>query len=186
MVAELSAMVIGQYGCKSNSSLTRCYLNRTKKISNYENQSQNKLWLGFFYPIYSFLRLLHSTRLHFTIQIKIRFVKHSRGKHQFIDEATASADMILVVENGNLLEQGIPENRILKEDRSTTTRENLIFSKKIMEERTKDYYCVIATNNFHVLRAAIFAKVQGLNGEVIGGKTARYYHPVAVIREHVA
>ncbi|MDD2981484.1 MAG: YdcF family protein [Hespellia sp.] len=105
-------------------------------------------------------------------------VSGGKGSDEVISEAQAMENY--------LLEQGIPENRILKEDRSTTTRENLIFSKKIMEERTKDYYCVIATNNFHVLRAAIFAKAQGLNGEVIGGKTASYYHPVAVIREHVA
>ena len=105
-------------------------------------------------------------------------VSGGKGNDEVISEAQAMENY--------LLEKGIQQNRILKEDKSTTTRENLMFSKKIMEDRMKDYFCVIATNNFHVLRAAMLARSQGVNGEVIGGKTANYYRPVAVIREHAA
>ncbi len=105
-------------------------------------------------------------------------VSGGKGSDEVVSEAEAMERY--------LLEQGIPKERILKEEQSTTTRENLMFSKKIMEENISDYFCVIATNNFHVLRAAIFAKAQGIHGEVIGGKTASYYYPVAAIREHAA
>lgn len=105
-------------------------------------------------------------------------VSGGQGSDEVVSEAHAMEQY--------LLEHGIPQERILKEEKSTTTRENLLFSKKIMEEQKNDYFCVIATNNFHVLRAAIFARNFGVNGEVIGGKTAKYYHPVAAIREHAA
>lgn len=108
----------------------------------------------------------------------IFLVSGGKGSDEAISEAQAMENY--------LLEQGIPQERIQKEDQSTTTRENLLFSKKIMESGKKDYFCVISTNNFHVLRAAIFAKNYGVNGEVIGGKTAKYYYPVASIREHAA
>ncbi|MDD2980020.1 MAG: YdcF family protein [Hespellia sp.] len=108
----------------------------------------------------------------------IFLVSGGKGSDEVISEAQAMENY--------LLEQGIPKERIIKEDKSATTMENLRFSKKIMEERTKNYFCVISTNNFHVLRAAIFARSQGVNGEVIGGKTASYYHPAAAIREHAA
>lgn len=65
-----------------------------------------------------------------------------------------------------LMEQGIPEERIVKEDRSTSTKENLKFSYELIDE--KDSSVVIVTNNFHVFRAKAIAKkigykdVQGL------------------------
>ncbi|MDD4370282.1 MAG: YdcF family protein [Anaerostipes sp.] len=108
----------------------------------------------------------------------IFIVSGGKGSDEIVSEAQAMKTY--------LLEHGIQEDRIIKEDNSTTTRENLLFSKKIMEERTKDASCVIVTNNFHVLRAAIFARNLDVNGEVIGGKTANYFRPVAAIREHVA
>ncbi|SDX28711.1 YdcF family protein [Eubacterium barkeri] len=113
-----------------------------------------------------------------TGQQSIFLVSGGKGADEPISEAQAMANY--------LMEKGIPQERIWKEDQSTTTKENLIFSKKMMEKQNPNYFCVIATNNFHVLRAAIFAKALGINGEVIGGKTASYYHPVAVLREHAA
>ncbi|MDD3795290.1 MAG: YdcF family protein [Lachnospiraceae bacterium] len=108
----------------------------------------------------------------------IFLVSGGKGKDEAVSEAQAMERY--------LLEKGIPQGRIIKEDKSATTRENLLFSRKIMEERTKDYFCIISTNNFHVLRAAIFARNLGVKGEVIGGKTASYYHPTAAIREYAA
>lgn len=65
-----------------------------------------------------------------------------------------------------LMEHGISENIILLEDKSTTTDENLKFSRKLLEDRKgiKDVSklkTVIATNRFHVGRAVSIAKKHG-------------------------
>lgn len=50
-----------------------------------------------------------------------------------------------------LLEKGLEEERILVEDKSTTTKENLLYSKDIIQDETAEV--VIVTNNFHAFRA---------------------------------
>jgi uncharacterized SAM-binding protein YcdF (DUF218 family) len=85
-----------------------------------------------------------------------------------------------------LIERGVPQNRILREDRSTTTTENLRFSRELMVERVPNYRCLVVTNNFHAFRAALTARKVKVNGQVVGSPTARYYWPTATIREFVA
>ncbi|TKI84723.1 YdcF family protein [Bacillus mycoides] len=85
------------------------------------------------------------------------------------------------------LENGIPLEHTMKEDRSTTTYENMLYSKKIMESlRGKKYNSIFSTNNFHVFRAGLYAKKVGLDSQGIGSKTAFYYWPNAMIREYIA
>jgi uncharacterized SAM-binding protein YcdF (DUF218 family) len=85
-----------------------------------------------------------------------------------------------------LIERGVPETQILREDRSTSTTENLLFSRALMVERVPKYRCLIVTNNFHAFRAALTARKVKVNGQVVGSPTARYYWPTATIREFVA
>jgi len=85
-----------------------------------------------------------------------------------------------------LVSRGVDRERVLLEDRSTTTWENLTFSKEIMVEQRPDYRCLVVTNNFHVLRAALLARKAKLNGQVVGSPTAWYYWPTATLREFVA
>jgi uncharacterized SAM-binding protein YcdF (DUF218 family) len=86
------------------------------------------------------------------------------------------------------LEHGIPEYDLILEDMSGSTRENMIFSKEIMDAQTggKAYNCIYATNNYHVLRAGIFAAKAGLKARGIGAATAFYYLPNAILREYIA
>ena len=58
-----------------------------------------------------------------------------------------------------LLEKGLEKDRIFIEDASTTTVENLQFSKKIVEN--EEQAVGIVTNNFHVFRSMSLAKKQG-------------------------
>ncbi|AHA72635.1 hypothetical protein YBT1518_17405 [Bacillus thuringiensis YBT-1518] len=82
---------------------------------------------------------------------------------------------------------GIPLENTIKEDRSTTTYQNMLFSKRIMESlKGTQYNCIFSTNNFHVFRAGLYAKIVGLNSQGIGSKTAFYYWPNAMIREYIA
>ncbi|MEV6269180.1 YdcF family protein [Kribbella sp. NPDC051936] len=85
-----------------------------------------------------------------------------------------------------LVERGVPDEQILREDKSTTTWENLTFSRDLMAELRPQYRCLIVTNNFHAFRAALTARRAKLNGQVIGSPTAAYYWPTATIREFVA
>ena len=85
-----------------------------------------------------------------------------------------------------LRDRGIAENKIIKEDRSLTTRQNLAFSKEIMDGRKPGSYCVFTTNEYHVLRASILAAREKINGDGYGCHTGLYYLPAAAIRETAA
>ncbi len=85
------------------------------------------------------------------------------------------------------LERKIPLEDIIVEDKSTTTYENFLFSKKIIEEKSeKKPEVTFSTSDYHVFRAAIYAKRVGLNIVGMGAKTAKYYLPNAYIREYIA
>ncbi|MBR1741140.1 MAG: YdcF family protein [Lachnospiraceae bacterium] len=85
-----------------------------------------------------------------------------------------------------LVEKGISEKRILVEDQSVNTDENIRYSRKLMEDE-KEAFVVIATNRFHLFRAEGIAKKQGLEkvqgiGQYIRPDTA----PNAYLREVIA
>ncbi|RSS80952.1 YdcF family protein [Streptomyces sp. WAC06614] len=101
-----------------------------------------------------------------------------RGPDEKVAEARAMADW--------LLERGVPAEHVRLEDRSRTTTENLAFSRDIMAAADPGYRCVVVTNNFHAFRAAMTARKAGVNGQVLGSPTARYFWPSATIREFVA
>lgn len=101
-----------------------------------------------------------------------------QGRDEELPESHAMADY--------LLERGFPAELVVREDRSTTTEENLRFSKSLMEKATPGYRCVIVTNNYHVFRAALTARRLKVRGQVVGSPTASYFLPSATIREFVA
>jgi len=86
------------------------------------------------------------------------------------------------------LEKGIPKEHILVEKKSTSTLENMKFSKKVMDRDSGEatYRCIFVTNNYHVFRAGILAQKAGLKIEGIGSRTAFYYLFNAVLREYLA
>ncbi|MFI8963503.1 YdcF family protein [Streptomyces sp. NPDC053493] len=101
-----------------------------------------------------------------------------QGPDEELPESHAMADY--------LVERGFPADRIVREDRSRTTEENMLFSKALMEAERPGSECVIVTNNFHAFRAALLARKAGVNGQVVGSPTAAYFWPSATIREFVA
>ncbi|MER7759115.1 YdcF family protein [Streptomyces sp. NPDC097619] len=101
-----------------------------------------------------------------------------QGPDEKLPEARAMADW--------LRERGVPEEHLRREELSRTTTENLTFSRALMLEERSDAMCVVVTNDFHAFRAAMTARRAGVNGQVLGSPTARYFLPSATIREFVA
>ncbi|GLY12467.1 YdcF family protein [Pseudobacillus badius] len=85
------------------------------------------------------------------------------------------------------IEKGIPSEHTLTETRSVNTFQNMLFSKQIMDSvKGSEYNSIFTTNNFHLFRASLYAKMAGLKSQGIGSKTAFYYWPNAMIREYIA
>ncbi len=61
-----------------------------------------------------------------------------------------------------LLECGVPANKILKEEKATSTNENMLYSKKLLDKRLGTQYKVaIITNHFHIYRGVSYAQKNG-------------------------
>nr|WP_228537716.1 YdcF family protein [Nocardia sp. XZ_19_231] len=100
-----------------------------------------------------------------------------KGSDEKVAESTAMA--------AYLVEHGVRDDEILREDRSTTTRENLLFSRELLARHGIESRILLVTSNFHVLRTALLARSVGLDAQAVGAPTARYYLPSAVLREYV-
>ena len=111
---------------------------------------------------------------------------------QGADEVMAEADAV-----GNyLVSRGIPENRILPENRSASTYENIRNSARlILEDHAEKAACgadsrrpeaAFSTTNYHVFRAGLIASEMGFRMEGIGSPTKRYFWINAFIREFIA
>lgn len=105
-------------------------------------------------------------------------VSGGRGSDEEVSEASAMAEY--------LIDHGVPEDHVVLEDRSGTTEENLLFTKRLLGERGAAARMVLVTSNFHILRTAILARRLDLDAEVTGAETAFYYLPSAFLREFAA
>jgi uncharacterized SAM-binding protein YcdF (DUF218 family) len=104
------------------------------------------------------------------------------------DERISEADSMFTYLTG----LGAPPDRIMLEDLSRTTEENLRFSRQLIDHVWPDGpgaaepRSVIVTSNFHVFRAAMLAQRLGIRGQVTGAPVAGYYWPSAMLREFAA
>ena len=101
-----------------------------------------------------------------------------KGSDEVMAEAKAIKDY--------LLSKGIKEKQIVIEDKSTTTRENMRFSKDKIDKINKDAKISFATTNYHVFRSGVIANNQGILCEGMGSKTKWYFYTNALIREFIA
>lgn len=86
-----------------------------------------------------------------------------------------------------LMKLGIPEQGIYREDRATSTYENLLFSQKILTSLQIDASeTLIVSNSFHLLRTHYYADYLNLNFKYYGTSTSWYLLPFSLIREYVA
>lgn len=86
------------------------------------------------------------------------------------------------------LSQGVPEEAILVEDRSTNTEENLRFSEAIRakEGLTAEGRVLIVTDDYHVFRALLISRNLGFAADGAGSRVRLYFSLNALVREWVA
>lgn len=111
-------------------------------------------------------------------QEPIIIMSGGQGKDELIPESHAMRNYAI--------EKGIDSGHILVEDKSTTTRENLLYSNMIIESfKLENPKVLFFTNNYHVFRSAILARSLGLNFQGRGAKTKLYFSISAFIREYI-
>ncbi|MFZ5969665.1 MAG: YdcF family protein [Bacillota bacterium] len=102
------------------------------------------------------------------------------GKNEIVSEAA--------VMETYLLEHGINSNKIIKENESTSTYENIKNSKEIIQiiDQGEKIKVAIASNDFHLFRAKLIAKRLDLDPTGIPSKTPLYIIPNHHVREYFA
>ena len=101
----------------------------------------------------------------------------SGGKGE--DELISEAECI----KRQLEKRGISSERIIIEDNSTNTRENMAFSKALLEEKGISGEIAIVSNEYHLRRAKTIAKKQGLDVKCCAARTVPIYLPPYWVRE---
>lgn len=114
------------------------------------------------------------------------------GKHaKFVPSGGQGSDEVISEAESMkryLMEQGVPEERIIKEDRSVNTLQNMAFSKKVIEGDAgslDDVNVGFSTTNYHVFRGYTLADRIRMKVEGLSAKTKLYFFPNAFIREFI-
>lgn len=84
-----------------------------------------------------------------------------------------------------LMEHGIPESRIIEEDRSVNTHQNMLFSKEKIMAVNPEGKIAFATTNYHVFRSGLHARRVKMKALGMGAETKWYFWPNAAVREFV-
>ncbi len=95
------------------------------------------------------------------------------------DEPVSEAECMFNI----LTEKGISPDRIFKEDKSTSTFENIKFSKSIIDKAGIQGEIAVVSNEFHLCRAVRIAKEQGLEVKAVSAPTAIYLLPTYWLRD---
>ncbi len=106
-------------------------------------------------------------------------VSGGQGEGEDISEAQAMFEY--------LVERGVPVEKIILEDESTSTNENLRFSYELIkEDGGEDVHIVICSNDFHIFRALQLAKNVGIDAEGLASKSDPILHLNYMVRDSVA
>lgn len=105
----------------------------------------------------------------------VAILSGGQGKDENISEAQCMQQLLYA--------RGISKNRLILEERSTSTDENIRFSLQIIETLDLDRNVAIATSEYHQKRAANICKKYGLNSTPVSSKTKRTLLPTFLLRE---
>lgn len=125
-------------------------------------------------------RLDKAVKYHAQNPNAIIVVSGGQGAQEDISEAEAMKTY--------LIENGVDANKIIKEDKSTSTTENFKFSKEILDKHfSNDYTVAFVTNEYHIFRASLCAKRVGVNTSThVHSNTTLSYLISGVLRECLA
>lgn len=106
-------------------------------------------------------------------------VSGGMGRGETITEAQAMERFLISL--------GVAPTVILREDQSTSTYENFLFSKTILDERLgTSYTAAFVSNGFHIYRAEHIGKNAGVSAKHLHAPLDFYMAPVTYIREFFA
>ena len=108
----------------------------------------------------------------------IFIVSGGQGKDELISEAEAMEIY--------LSERGIPIKNIIKEDKSTSTYENLKFSDKIIKEKEITGDIAVMSNSFHMYRVKMISKKLNFPLKTVYAETPEIVFPNYMLREYFA
>lgn len=120
-----------------------------------------------------------------------------------VEYHTQNPDAVIVVSGGQgaqediseaeamkiyLIENGVKDDKIIKEENATSTYENFKFSKEILTDKLgEEYTTAFITNEYHILRASLCAKQAGIEVVThIHSNTTLSYIVSGVLRECLA
>lgn len=107
----------------------------------------------------------------------IFIVSGGQGKDEIISEAEAMYRY--------LVENGVEKDKILKEDKATTTLENIKFTKEILRDRNdENKKILIVTNDFHLFRAKTIANILDVENDGLASNTPIKVRVNYLIREY--
>ena len=114
------------------------------------------------------------------------------GKHAIFVPSGGQGDDEVISE-GEAMEKyllgiGVPKERILREDKSVNTMQNMQFSGNIIKKHSGNIdnaKIAFATTNYHVFRGYILAKKCGFKAQGISAKTKPYFYLNAFLREFI-
>lgn len=103
-------------------------------------------------------------------------VSGGQGKDEVMSEAWAMKNY--------LVKNGVDEDNIILENKATTTLENIMFSKEIMDDLNLENKALIVTSDYHLFRSRFIASILGVENEglcSISSLSSRVYY---MIREY--
>lgn len=98
-----------------------------------------------------------------------------QGNDELISEAEAMKRA--------LASRGIAEERLILEERSTSTEENLAFSAEIIREKGLNEKVAVVTDSYHQYRAKLMADRAGLKARACNAKTPLFVFPTYFLRD---
>lgn len=108
----------------------------------------------------------------------VAILSGGQGKDENISEADCLKKL--------LSDRGIAKERLFCEKQSTSTDENIRFSKQIIDDKGFDKDVVIITSEYHQLRSSLICAKYGLKSFAISSKTQPLYLPTFLVRELMA
>ena len=105
-------------------------------------------------------------------------VSGGQGLDEYISEAEAMKRYLVA--------RDIDEDRVLVEDKSTSTYENMLFSKRILnqEQWGEESKVIVVTSEFHMFRAKLLAARVGFNAYGLCAESVNYLKPYYYFREY--